>query len=155
MLIVEQAFWGLGSNAAPAIPALTQLMYNTNVQVAMNAVTALSGGASPNLLPALLQAAADPACTGRYGAIDAIGRCGHLGTNAKPIVPVLVRCTQDKEPQIVTYAVRSLANLAIEPAISVPAIEEALKHRDDAVRRAATNALASFAINTQTNSAGH
>jgi len=148
--IAGRAFWALGPEAAQAIPGLTRLMYSTNLVVAMNAVRALSG-MNTNSFPALLHAATDPACPARCGVLVGIGRMSYLGTNALPAVPMLVGCTQDKDPQVVEYAVLALGSLGLEPSLTVPAIRKTLEHENPTVRAAATSALTALDPSSLTN----
>jgi hypothetical protein len=148
--IAGRAFWALGPEAAQAVPGLTRLMYSTNLVVAMNAVRALSG-MNTNSFPALLRAATDSGCPARCGVLVAIGRMSYLGTNAIPAVPVLVSCTQDKDPQVVEYAVLALGSLDLEPSLTVPAIHKALEHENPTVRAVAKSALTSLDPSSLTN----
>jgi len=150
VVTAQHAFWVLGTEAAPAIPGLTKLMYSTNLNIAINAVIALQG-MNTNYLPALLHAAADPACPARCGVIDGVGRMTYLGTNASPAVPVLVACTQDKDTSVVDYAVQALGRLAIEPDLAVPALRRALTAAERRVRDSATNSLLNLAPQALTN----
>jgi hypothetical protein len=149
-----RAFWALGSNASPAIPALTKLMYSDNFIPPMNAIRALSGLVT-NSFPALLHAAGDPACPCRFIVSRALGQMRYLGPDAKGIVPVLISCMHDSDTRIVLYAMDALSELSIEPELSVPALRDAQQSTDEVVRRSATKALEKFETGAGTNSTAH
>lgn len=152
--IALDAFWVLGTNAAPAIPMLTRLMYSTDNIVAINAVNALSS-LSTNSLPALLHAATDPACPGRFVALLEVMDLKPLDPTANGAVPMLIASTHDTNKDTVVLSLLALGHLATEPELSLPAIHEAMQHPNEDVRREATNALANFEAAATTNRAAH
>lgn len=69
---------------------------------------------------------------------------GNLGTNARPILPVLLDWLKDNDGKLAECAASGVGNFGLEPALVVPALAEALLHTNRSVRLNAANSLGAF-----------
>ena len=115
------AFWMLGPAAAPAIPALTNLMYSTNYRIAEQGASAICATGT-NGLPQLVQAITNPAFPARVTVLFSMCSLVYIGTNAGPVIPALLACTHDPDSAVRFHAVRTLGSLPIQLDTVVPAL---------------------------------
>lgn len=162
------ALYAMGTNAAPALPVLTNLLFHSN---ALASSTTVLAGIGPEALPALMTALTNQNDRIRHSAASGLG---WERSDASIIVPALIARLQDRNRLVHVAAVSSLGQLhaqaeLVVPALikdfpgndallrcailvslsqfeskakeSVPMLVEALKDSDESVRRSATFAL--------------
>ena len=133
-----KAFGLLGSNAAPAIPALVYWTHDTNHWVRFAAVTALGEiGQQPEIvLPALRTALSDTNQLVKRGACEAIGSFGPT------VIPDLIKKLDDPDNQVRGGALSGLGKVvAAKPEIVLPILEGALRENNNFNQRSAAYAL--------------
>jgi HEAT repeat protein len=130
-----------GAAAKSAIPALIDALADDNT-VCNHARTALVR-IGTDALPALLKTLRHTNARSRDQAWMTLAQ---MGAAAKPVLPDVVAALRDpKEPSNARQsATRVLAAMGLEGAGGVPALLEALKSNDDALRFAAAQALPSL-----------
>ena len=179
------AFGVLGPVAAPAVPALSNLVVAGATSSSFRAIKAMSNIGPPALptLIAILTNSVSPATAYVPGAIQ------ELGTNARPAVPALMVCLtnatlrapalnaltwlalegvepdrtfpaianllSDPDPNARASAVRMLALLSKQERKAWPLVLSALKDRDEHVRTTAAELVRYMAPNWLTNSPAH
>jgi hypothetical protein len=111
------AFRILGASAEPAIPGLTQLLKITNNNCPEYGSMALAY-IGPKGLPPLMDALADPSNLNRRFICLNIGMI--MRTNAKPAIPLLIRCLKDSDSKLHGGAALSLECISPEPEIIIP-----------------------------------
>jgi len=132
----------LGPAAKPAIQELSRMVNQQKSEAisrrAIRALTYIGKDGVPDLMTAL----ADQDQNKRYYAAGYIGGMASHDTNLSPLVPLLAKCTED----IVTAepAVKALGNLAVEPAVALPVLTDALLSQKYWIRVAAADALINF-----------
>jgi hypothetical protein len=112
-----EAFRILGASAEPAIPGLIQLLKSTNDNSLEYGSEALAF-IGPKGLPPLMDALADPSNLNRRSICLDIGMI--MRTNAKPAIPLLIRCLKDNDPKLHGTAALSLEYISPEPEIIIP-----------------------------------
>ncbi len=131
------SFGKLGSEAAPALPALTKLL-DENEDVRIVAVDTF-GKIGKEAVPALVKALNDKEYwTVRYIAAKALGR---IGTDAKQAIPTLIATLNDEDLHVRTEAADSLAKIGKD---AVPALITALTNKNWFVRSSAADILRKF-----------
>jgi HEAT repeat protein len=140
----------LGPRASVAASELARLMKARNVsqQTRESAMAALAELGPAGLVP-LLDAFADPYQPGRRLAATHIGSMHHLGTNAPLAVALLVRLLKEADEQIAGRAATALGDLALEPALSIPGLTNALADPRPFVRVSAISALWHYRLEAQ------
>lgn len=130
-------FQAMGPNAKPAVPALINLLQETNrmnrgyVAKALGAI----GPSAATAIPALAGLLEDKNQFVRISAAEALG---HLGPSA---VPTLVQALQNKDWLVRAKAAEALGALGSAAAPAATALREKLQDTDAEVRRCATVAL--------------
>jgi hypothetical protein len=124
--LAVRGFSILGPAASPAAPALIRLMQNTNSPGAGANATIALAGLGPVAIPPLTNAMLNPKHPLRLYAIVAAGTMHYLGSNATPLVPILVAATRDTDPAATHLATLSLGGLALQPETSLPVLARAL-----------------------------
>ena len=149
------ALRALGSNAAPAIPALTNLVRGTNPIIAFRAAMILPY-LGPDALALLVQLAQEPGfparqqaarISGLTGVATAIGYMRYMGTNAEAAVPALIELSRNNNKDVAEAAARALGDLAMGAETAVPALANLLTNSNSQTRYAAANALQQFGSN--------
>ena len=124
----KNGFEILGPTAAPAIPALTRLLYDTNEMISFYAAQSLApiGAAA---VPVLVEALEKHANRSEYmiGTHAALV-LWELGTNARPAIPVLLEDLRHKNPRIRQRAADTLGNITIDPELVIPALTNVITH---------------------------
>src|SRR5262249_16599336 len=91
------------------------------------------GKIGESAVPALLDAVRQP--KGKQSRREALRALGHAGAAAQPALPVLVEALADPDP---VPAQEALANLRV---IALPALADALKHKNARIRYGAMTAV--------------
>jgi len=136
-----KAFEVLGPIAAPAVPELHRLVCRTNApETAERALTALA-----SIGPAAVPAVIDILSTTHFSGHWIMQNClGILGTNAAPVVPILIKNLRNPDEQVAQNSALSLGAVGCDPERSVSALIEVLGDPRPKVRKAAITALLSF-----------
>lgn len=138
--------WALGPKAAPAIPALIQLLQNqdeTFVSVATYALRGIGTDAVPPVM-ALLNS------TNRVIRFRAISALELFGPEARIAVPALVQCLASPDPATRDCAVRSLASIKTDAPLVVPAIVRCAENDTNYMSRLVCfQALGNFGTNAK------
>jgi len=135
----------LGPTADAAVPALTSIMHAPTAHFssrrAMAALTALGSRA---FLPVVLALTNHSWGVLHYGLSDPdwIRKCAsQVGTNARPVVPVLIQCLERSEPWVATRAATILCHLKLEPDLVAQSVRPFLRHPEGRVRCLAASVL--------------
>lgn len=135
------AFCALGSIAAPAIPELTRRVNHPIKSFArMQAMLALCC-LGPSAEPAMRAEMCSPEWASLPLAAESIRI---LGTDARPLVPLLVQYLRHPDPKVAMSAANSLAFLKYKPNLVVPILVKSLDYSDVNVRRRAVNSLMAY-----------
>ena len=138
---VPQAFAVLGPLASLAVPGLTRLLNEPDhlwtSSRAARALAYLGEPGRPSLVAALNGTNAD------VRAIT-LENIPHLGTNARPVLPLLIHYLSDDNGCDSASAARVLGRLRIEPDRVVPALVKALGSADLSTREFSATALAEY-----------
>jgi hypothetical protein len=135
------AFMVLGPVAAPAIPELVQRINLTNSRVRKDIAGIAISSAGPAAFASLLEMISGPAHTEN----DALPNwVGSMGTNARPIIPVLIDRLHHTNALVATLAAETLGRAWWNPGPVVPALASVIDDRDSDIRPKAMNALAEF-----------
>jgi HEAT repeat protein len=129
--------------AAEAIPLLTEALRDADEPVRRRAAEAL-GQIGPAAIPALTEALRDADEAVRVGAARALGKIclGKIGSAAAEVVPALTEALRDDPDRDVRWrAAYSLGLIGPAAAKAIPVLTEALRDADEAIRRAAAEAL--------------
>jgi hypothetical protein len=142
------AFRALGSEAAPAIPALTEMVTTTNYAAnatSIRAIYALASIGDP-AVPALVDCLSKPTPTFlcRIRIVELLGYEPFQGEHPSERVPALLKCLQDEDDRVILAAASSLGKLACEPDTVVPALQATIENRDTYAHSAAIGALGRF-----------
>jgi HEAT repeat protein len=123
----------LGTNARPAIPALTALLYDPKVCRHASFVLV---GFGPEITPILTNAAAHPDPVIRWSSIASMARLDDSTT-----IPMLLRMMNDPDGQVRAFAAEVFGYVAKDPAIGIPPLLKALQDQDQRVQSAAAYRL--------------
>jgi hypothetical protein len=123
----------LGTNARPAIPALTALVYDPSLS--RHAASVLTGFGS-EVIPILTNAAAHSDARVRWGAIAPLARLNDQST-----VPLLLQCLKDPDYNVRGFATVNLGYVAKDPDVAIPALLGSLQDTNFFVRSAAAYRL--------------
>ena len=143
-----EGFVMLGTNAAPAIPALSRMMTN-NPKPGSQAIYALGSIGEP-ALPALFKALADTNAPNRDKLTNVVfymfQRLRYEGSGSKVswAVPILLKYTKDSNAFVAGTAAMSLGNLHLGANEVVPALTNMLSNPDSLARHDAAFALGDF-----------
>jgi len=140
-------FYILGSQAAPAVPGLTSLMYSPKnsglAHYAAYCLAAIGKEGLPSLVAALDKPQL-PCCREAAFLLGVKGPPFTFGTNIALAVPALAKRAGDKDPDLAAAAIRALGHIRLEPQIAVPALTNSLRSKDPRVRQTAIRSLARF-----------
>ena len=137
------AFQVLGTDAEGAIGELTRLMNQTNSRAtrfrAAYTLPCLGAKSIPPLLAVL---------TNQQAEVRAVvtSSLQPLGTNARPLVPTLIQCLQDKDTVVSMGAPQALGGFKIERSTAVPALIDSLQNPRTGVRGMAARSLPEFGV---------
>ena len=135
---VRKAPWALRKIGEPAVPALVELLQDSNPEIRRRAAGALlgMGPKAKGAVPALVEALENSDSELRQKAALILGQ---IGPAAKEAVPDLTEALEDPEPRVRVAAATSLGWLGAKEA--VPALQTALKDTNKAVQKASREAL--------------
>ena len=109
------ALYAMGSNASPALPALTDLLFRSNILI--STTTAMAGIGS-EAVPVLLAALTNRDYQIRDSAASGLG---WERTDLNIVIPALIASLDDSESLVRSAAAVSLGQLHSEPELTVPA----------------------------------
>lgn len=140
MILAINIIEEMGETAAPAIPAIANLLEDPDPEVRRHAADALEelGVVASSAVPALTLAVADEDENVRANAIDALAE---MGVEATAAVPVLIDATRDDDDDIRTRAIHALGRIGAGASAAVPALIDALADEDEDVRVGAATVL--------------
>lgn len=124
----KNGFQILGPAAAPAIPSLTRLLYDTNEVISLFAAQSLAP-IGPAAVPVLVEAFQKR--KNRYEYVvgtHAAMALWELGTNAQPAIPILLEDLHHRAAPIRQRAADTLGNLAIDGDRVIPALTNLITH---------------------------
>jgi len=132
------ALYAMGTNAKPALPVLTNLLFHSNALITSTVVMA---GIGSEAIPILLSALTNQNYRIRHSAASGLG---WAHSDLDVVVPALIAMLQDSE-RIVRYtAASSLGEVHARPEIAVPALMNALSSDDPLLRSTALISLGGF-----------
>ena len=123
----------LETNARPAIPALSALLYDP--KCARHASYVLVGF-GPEITPILTNAAAHSDPVIRWSSIASMARL-----NDPTTIPLLLRMMNDPDGQVRAFAAEVFGYVARDPAMAIPPLIKALQDEDQRVQSAAAYRL--------------
>jgi hypothetical protein len=121
-----------------AIPELTQLALRGN----QNAALALEY-MRPFSIPALVELVRARKVPRRIHILRLI-ILDDIGTNNSPVIPILIDCLHDPDPQLAAAAAEMLAATHVPAPLAVPPLTEGLRHSNSDVRKTCAYALSSY-----------
>jgi hypothetical protein len=116
------AFSVLGSAAKPAVPELVRMMNDRAATNSAGLAQYALACIGEETLPFLVAVLEDRNALNRRNAALWIGTLPQLCTNAAPAIPTLVRCLQDRDPQVQWTAAMALGRASLQPDLVVPAL---------------------------------
>src|SRR5712691_1963900 len=134
------ALYALGTNAKPALPALTNLLFHTNTHFFSGALA----GMGPEALSALIAALTNQNADIRLSAGTGIK---WARSDLNLVVPALIARLSDQDRMVHFTAVLVLGQLHAEPGLAVPALMEDFPGKDPELRSLILEALGRFEIN--------
>jgi hypothetical protein len=137
----DNGFSVLGERASNAVPALIQIHEHKYSISSQNAVADALGAIGPpaaSAVPVLLREATKPTGVTRIYALRALGR---IHAQSELVVPGLVKCLGDRDPDVKGLAASGLGQLGPEGKTAVPALVALLNDASLSVRFAAVRAL--------------
>jgi len=135
------AIYFMGTNALPALPALTNMLFHTNALV--SCTTALAGIGS-DAVPALLRATTSQDFTIRLAALSGLSL---ERARQEQVVPVVMERLADSNMLVRVEAIQCLGELHLFPQLVVPALITNSDSQDTLVRMATFAALSKFGTN--------
>jgi len=138
------ALYAMGSNASPALPALTNLLFRSNTFI--STTTAMAGIGS-EAIPVLLAALTNRDYRIRHSAASGLG-WERMDLNI--VVTALIARLQDTDSIVRIAAASSLGQLHSEPELTVPALIKSLRSDESLFRRTILVSLANFGTNART-----
>jgi hypothetical protein len=136
-----RAFAALGPMAAPVVPELTRRINQTNSTFRRNVALIALSSLGPLAVPTMRSVLSNPERAGDLWVMECIR---NMGTNARPLVPLLVQNVQHTNWFAAGENVRMLGHLKMEPELVVPALTKGLKDVRYEVRRQIADALREF-----------
>lgn len=137
------ATWGLyamGTNAKPALPALTNLLFHTNEIITSAIVLA---GIGSEGVPPLLAALTNQDWRIRHATASGLA---WERSDIEMVVPALIASLRDNQRLVRTAAVISLGNLHVKPELVVPALANAFSNNDASIRGSILISLGEFGV---------
>jgi HEAT repeat protein len=145
---VSWALYAIGSNALPALPALTNLLFHTNLAMAFALV-----GIGPEAVPGLIESLTNKEVTIRLAAARSLG---HERTGMDLVVPALLARLPDTSPfprmeriLLRREAIMALGKLHADAQVAVPALITNLSSTDETVRILSLVALGQYGTNAR------
>jgi HEAT repeat protein len=138
---VIKSFADLGTNGAPAVPALVAWFHDQNSEIREAALSSLVGiGEQPEIvLPALRARLKDP-----EKQEDAIYMLADYGKLSKPAIPDLIGLLEKTEWRTRGAVILALGIIAQRADIALPALTKQLRDKDAGIRMMAASALGDF-----------
>lgn len=135
------AFEVFGSEANPAIPELTRLM-ETSVgdYIPIHSSLALAK-IGPAAFPALLARLTNQPTKVSYRSFFVVEM---MGTNAFPVVPIMLQCLTNDDRKAVMSAIMALGKFKLQPDLVVPALTNILTDPQPVLKVVAADALKQF-----------
>jgi hypothetical protein len=121
-----------------AIPELTRLASRGN----RNATLALEN-MRPFSIPALVELVQTRKVPRRAHILRLIVP-DEIGTNNSPMIPILIDCLHDADPQLASTSAEMLAATHVSASVAVPPLAEGLRHPSPEVRKTCVYALSSY-----------
>jgi HEAT repeat protein len=128
----------LGTNAAPAVPHLIELLKNPDPTVRASAVCTLGSVGSEAAIPHLIESAKDANILVRCFAIPALGK---MTGQPDTMLPTLIEATRDTSAAVRLQAVAALERFTGSSAAVVTPLLKALEDGDASIRPYAARAL--------------
>jgi len=141
-----QAFEVLGPIAAPALPELTRRIGATNFPTARDRALAALAHIGPRAVPTMAKVLSTETDAQRMWVMVCVEA---MGTNARPLLPLLVTNLQHQNIDIAVNSAYELGELKLEPALVVPALTAALVDNRPELRTSACTALSKFGHNAR------
>lgn len=132
-------FEALGAKAASVVPALIQMLEDTNSPNSFYASFAL-GAIGPTAIPALIQALTNKNASVRRDAAQSL-RYMHCAEDA---IPALLQCLGDKNSSVQGAAAMALGDLKKQPQLVVPVLVQHLNDNDAYTRGQIVEALGEY-----------
>jgi HEAT repeat protein len=137
------ALYAMGTNASPALPALTNLLFHSNALI--STTTALAGIGS-EAVPTLLAALTNQNYRIRVSAASGLG---WERDDLNKVVPALVSALDDPQPIVRYSAANSLGQMHAQPETTVPALVSAFSTKDALLQRLIVISLGGFGTNAR------
>ncbi len=134
------ALYAMGTNAKPALPALTNLLFHTNTQFFSGALAGMGPEGLSAMIAALTNQNADIRLSAATGLMWA-------RSDLNLVVPALIARLSDQDRMVHFTAVLVLGQLHAEPGLSVPALMEDFPGKDPEFRSLILEALGRFKTN--------
>ncbi|HEV7924290.1 MAG TPA: HEAT repeat domain-containing protein [Verrucomicrobiae bacterium] len=137
-MAAARGLYAMGSNARPALPALTNLLFHSNETITSAIAMA---GIGTDALPILLSALSNQNYRIRIAAVSALGE---ERSDLEIVVPALIGSLRDTNQLVHWSAATSLGQLHAEPDIAVPALMNDFPSNDKQLRSGILIALGQF-----------
>ena len=135
----------LGTNAAPALPHLIELLRDPDPNVRASVVCTLGNVGSETAIPRLIESAKDANILVRCFALPALGK---FAGKSDAVVPALIEGARDPNASVRFQAVIALERFAGSSAAVVPQLLKALEDTDASIRPYAARALGKCTVQT-------
>ncbi len=135
-----RALYAMGTNAMPAFPELTNMLFNPKYASGLESGIALAGMGHAGV-SILLAAMTNQNDRIRH---DATGNIGWARCDFDEIVPALVNNLRDSQSLVRHAAAISIGHLCVRPDLSIPALTNCLADPDNLQRRLVLGALGRF-----------
>lgn len=147
--IAATAYALVGDQARLAIPDLVKLMNDPKRPEASGRAVAALAYIGKDALPEITAQLANPDAPNRAKVVTMCGLIPVLATNVDVILPLLIRCLDDHDPQVRVQTARSLGRIAerygLQPATVVPALTNCLRTDSSiALRQSVVRALGNY-----------
>ena len=137
------ALYAMGSNASPALPALTNLLFRSNILIS---TTTAMAGIGVEAIPVLLAALTNRDYRIRHSAASGLG---WEQTHLNIVVPALIARLEDTNNLVRSAAAVSLGQLHSEPELTVPALIRYLSSDNSLFRGLILISLRDFGTNAR------
>lgn len=146
----EYAFWSLGAVARPGIPELTRLARMSSDPWRAKRCAASLANIGPEAIPSLLSLATNGPPWTRYWALSMV-ECFARHPAGVQTVPVLIKCLDDPETYYPVAGAAQGVLIALGPAVTVPALTNALQSASARTRLRVFVCLSEFEEEDPTN----
>jgi hypothetical protein len=134
----------LGSQASNAVPALVDLLLQTNMPNASLRSSMALASIGPPAIPALLKVLTTPHLFNRDLAAYVFANMNSPGTNAEPAVPILLKSLDDPDIDLAEAAALALGQLLLHTNQVVPALASKLTGPASRLKAQAAMSLAAY-----------